>query len=287
MQRNAPCRALEYRETGSLTVPEGINFYEKPAPIAYDRSFTGTTAYGSANGRIEVNGAAVLDGRTMRSSVVLRLSFDAAVCPMEFAAAIKAGLDKFNEFNHGPIGLTPKSMPGLTEISADFTEGVNAFLAHRYESAMTRLKPFAEDGNAKAQSYVGKMYESGGGVGRNYTEAIRWFLMAAEQSDPYSQSHLGYLYEEGLGAARDEKVAAQWYCQGSRARRQLQSGSPGGSVSRRSRGCPGFSAGRELVFEGGRSGLDLGAGKSRIALRQRAGCPTRPYQGDCPASERR
>jgi TPR repeat protein len=209
--RPFPCRALEYRETGSLTVPEGINFYEKPAPIAYERSFNGRTAYGAASGRIEVNGTAVLDGRTMRSSAVVRLSFNAAVCPAEFAAAIKAGLDKFNEFKYGPIGLTPKSAPHVMEISADFTEGVNAFLAQKYELAIVRLKPFAESGSAKAQSYVGSMYERGRGVESNYAEAIRWFLLAAEQRDPYSQSQLGYLYEKGLGAARDEEVAAQWY----------------------------------------------------------------------------
>jgi TPR repeat protein len=209
--RPFPCRSLEYRETSSLTVPEGINFYEKPAPVAYERSFNGRTAYGAASGRIEVSGAAVLDGRTMRSSALVRLSFDSAVCPAEFAAAIKIGLGKFTEFRYGPTGLTPKSAPHVTEISAEFTEGVNAFLAQNYQLAMARLKPFAESGNAKAQSYVGGMYESGRGVERNYAEAIRWFLMAAEQSDPYSQSHLGYLYEKGLGAARDEKAAARWY----------------------------------------------------------------------------
>ena len=266
--RPFPCRSLEYRETSSLTVPEGINFYEKPAPIAYERSFSGSTAYGAASGRIEVSGAAVLDGRTIRASAVVRLSFDSAVCPAEFAAEIKTGLDKFREFKYGPIGLTPKSAPHVTDISAEFTEGVNAFLAQKYQLAITRLKPFAERGSAKAQSYLGSMYESGRGVERNYTEAIRWFLMAAEQSDAYSQSHLGYLYEKRLGAARGAMVR-----QGSRARRRLQPGSPGGDVSRRSRGCPGLSAGCELVFEGGRSRLDLGASQSRIALRQRRGVP--------------
>jgi TPR repeat protein len=211
IDRPFPCRSLEYRETSSLTVHEGINFYEKPAPVAYDASFAGRTAYGAASGRIEVNGTAVIDGRTIRSSAVVRLSFDSAVCPAEFAAAIKLGLDKFNEFKYGPIGLTPKSAPHVIEISADFTEGVNAFLAQNYKLAMARLKPFAEGGSVRAQSYVGIMYESGRGVDRSYTEAIRWFLMAAEQSDAYSESHLGYLYEHGLGAARDEKVAAQWY----------------------------------------------------------------------------
>jgi TPR repeat protein len=166
---------------------------------------------GAASGRIEVSGSAVLDDRTVRSSALVRLTFDAAVCPAEFAAAIKTGLDKFIEFKYGPIGLTPKAAPYVTEISADFSEGVNAFLERNYKLAMARLKPFGERGNAKAQAYVGTMYETGRGVERNYREATRWLLMAAEQGDAYSQSHVGYFYEQGLGVARDEKLAAQWY----------------------------------------------------------------------------
>jgi TPR repeat protein len=206
-----PCRSLEYRETASLTLPEGTSFYEKPAPVAYSANVNGRTSFGPAHGNIEVSGTVVLDGRTLRSKALVRLTFDAAVCPAEFAAAIKAGLDKLSSFKNGPIGLTPTASPHITEISADFTEGVNAFQSHSYQLAMTRLKPFAESGSAKAQSYVGSMYESGRGVERDYGEANRWFLMAAEQGDAFSQSHLGYAYEQGLGVGRDEKVAAQWH----------------------------------------------------------------------------
>src|SRR6266480_3600735 len=209
--RPFPCRSLEYRETSSLTLPEGINFYEKPAPITYTTSFNGATAYGAARGRVEVSGTAVLDGRTVRSSALFRLSLDTAVCPAEFAAAIKTGLDKFSEFKYGPIGLTQKSPPNVRDVNADFDEGVNAFLARNYKLAMALLKPFAEGGSAKAQSYVGSMYESGRGIERDYREAMRWFMMAVEQGDAYSQAHLGYLYDAGLGVARDEKLAAQWY----------------------------------------------------------------------------
>jgi TPR repeat protein len=205
------CRSLEYREISSLSVPEGTSVYEKPAPIAYTASFSGSTAYGAASGRVEVSASAVLDDRTVRSSAVVRLIFDSAVCPAEFAAAVKTGLDKFIEFKYGPIGLTPKAAPYLTEISSEFSEGANAFLERNYKLAMTRLKPFAERGNARAQSYVGSMYETGRGVERDYGEAIRWFQMAAEQGDAYSKSHLGFLYQEGLGVTRDEKLAAQWY----------------------------------------------------------------------------
>jgi hypothetical protein len=209
--RPFPCRSLEYRETSSLTIPERSNFYEKPAPVTYTANLNGRTVYGPARGRVEVSGTAVLDGRTLRSSAVVRLSFDAAVCPAEFATAIKTGLDKFGQFRHGPIGLTPKTPPSVSDVDADLDEGVNAFLAKSYKLAMTRLKPFAENGSAKAQSYVGSMYESGRGTERDYREASRWFLMAAEQGDAYSQAHLGYLYAQGLGVARDEKLAAEWY----------------------------------------------------------------------------
>jgi TPR repeat protein len=206
-----PCHSLEYRETSSLTVSEGTNFYEKPPPVTYAAGFNGRTAFGPASGHIEVSGAAVLDGRTMRSSAVVRLTFDAAVCPAEFAAAIKTGLEKFTEFKYGIIGLTPRAAPYVTEISADLDEGEKAFHAGNHKLAIARLKPLAERGGARAQHYLGSMYEDGYEVKQHYREAIRWYLMSAEQGDADSQSHLGFLYENGLGAARDEKLAAQWY----------------------------------------------------------------------------
>lgn len=210
-ERPFPCRSFEYRETSSLTLPEGTYFYEKPAAVTYTADFSGETAFGAAHGRIEVKAVAEGDRRSVHSNALVRVTLDAPVCPAEFAAAIRSGLDRFTQFKYGPLGLTPKSAARVTEISPDFTEGVNAFLGQSYKLAMTRLKPFAEIGSAKAQSYVGSMYESGRGVERDYAEAIRWFQMAAEQGDAYSQSHLGYLYENGFGAARDEKLAVQWY----------------------------------------------------------------------------
>lgn len=205
------CRSLEYRETSSLTIPLKTNFYEKPAPVTYQKSLKGKTAYGTVNGRIEVSGAATIEGRTVRSSAVVRLMFDAAVCPAEFAAAIKAGLDAFGEFRFRPIGLTPKSSPNVRDGDPNFDEGLNAFNAKNYKLAMARLTPFAESGDVKAQSYLGSMYEYGDGVERDYRDALRWFLMAAEQGDAFSQAHAGYMYEQGLGVARDEKIGAEWY----------------------------------------------------------------------------
>ena len=205
------CRSLEYRETSVLTIPEETNFEQKPAPVEYQKALSGTTPYGSVNGRIEVRAAAVIEGRTVRTTARVLIMFDSPVCPTEFAAVIRGGLDMFGAFRHGRVVLTPKPRSVVWEVSTRFDEGVNAYLASNYEVAMARLTPFAESGNARAQAYLGKMYESGWGAERDYGEALRWFLKAAEQGDAFSQAHAGYLYEQGLGVARDEQRAAELY----------------------------------------------------------------------------
>lgn len=206
-----PCQSLEYRETASLSIPEGINFYEKAAPVGYATSFSGVTVYGEANGHIEVTGEAVIDGRTIRSQVRVQLRFDTPVCPAEFADEIKKGVAELYEFQRRPIGLTPKRAAFVTEISPDYNSGVKAYDTKNYELALTWLKPLAEKGHVRAQSYLGWMYEAGLGVAIDHREAARWYQLAAEQGDTYSQANLGDLYEKGLGVARDDKLAALWF----------------------------------------------------------------------------
>lgn len=205
------CRSLEFRETASLSLPEGINISEKVAPISYRESFRGTTAYGDANGAIEVTGETVLDGRTLRAEARVRLSFDAPVCPAQFVVEIKKGLAALYEFRHGPIGLTPKRVPYVTEISPDYTLGKRAYDAKNYLLALTWFKPLAEKGHARAQYHLGWIYEHGLEVATDHREAARWYRLAAEQGDASSQVQLGYLYQTGLGVARDDGLATQWY----------------------------------------------------------------------------
>src|SRR5215813_2310568 len=55
------------------------------------------------------------------------------------------------------------------------------------------------------------MYESGEGVPQDYSEAAKWYLMAAEQGNPGSQNNLGSLYETGDGVTQDRAIALEWY----------------------------------------------------------------------------
>lgn len=205
------CRSLRYRETASLHLPDGINLASKLAPIAYAAGFDGETAYGAVHGHIEVSGHVIVEGRTVRSQADVQMSFDQPVCPAEFVSAIRMGLSRFDEFHRGAVGLTPKPVGYVLETSPDYNLAVKAFDRKNYELALTWLKPLAEQGHPKAQSYLGYMYEYACGVARDYREAARWYSLAAGQGDAYSQLNLGEIYEKGLGVARDDSRAAQWY----------------------------------------------------------------------------
>jgi TPR repeat protein len=205
------CRSLRYRETASLHLPDGINLASKLAPVTYTAGFDGETTYGSVHGQIEVNGHVVVEGRTVRSEAEIHLSFDKPVCPAEFVSAIRIGVSRFDEFHRGAVGLTPQPVSYVLETSPDFDLAVKAFDRKSYELALSWLKPLAEQGHAKAQSYLGYMYENARGVARDYQAAAHWYSLAAEQGDTYSQLSLGEIYEKGLGVARDDGRAAQWY----------------------------------------------------------------------------
>jgi TPR repeat protein len=55
------------------------------------------------------------------------------------------------------------------------------------------------------------MYEKGLGTPKNYTAAMKWYLMAAQQGRPEAEFKVGYLYEQGLGVAQNKPSAIAWY----------------------------------------------------------------------------
>ena len=55
----------------------------------------------------------------------------------------------------------------------------------------------ATQGDAQAQVYLGLMYATGEGVGKNEAEAIRWYRAAAEQGQAQAQFLLGSMYDVG------------------------------------------------------------------------------------------
>jgi TPR repeat protein len=55
------------------------------------------------------------------------------------------------------------------------------------------------------------MYEEGQGVEQSYSNAMKWYLMAAKQGRPEAEFKVGHLYEKGLGTAKSKSEAIAWY----------------------------------------------------------------------------
>lgn len=69
----------------------------------------------------------------------------------------------------------------------------------------------AELGDKFAQGYLGFLYESGNGVERNYTQAVKWYQKAAEQGHDVAQYNLGLMYHLGKGVQQNDATAVKWF----------------------------------------------------------------------------
>jgi TPR repeat protein len=79
------------------------------------------------------------------------------------------------------------------------------------QSDFESLKARAEAGDSADQSYIGELYYLGEGVNKNYSEAERWFRLAAEQGHIYAQNNLGVMYLNGFGVAQNDQEAFRWF----------------------------------------------------------------------------
>lgn len=54
-------------------------------------------------------------------------------------------------------------------------------------------------------------YRDGSGVKQSYSEAFKWFKLAADHGDPIAQAELAYLYINGFGTEQSNEKAAHWF----------------------------------------------------------------------------
>jgi len=69
----------------------------------------------------------------------------------------------------------------------------------------------AQEGNALAQFNLGRMYEKGLGVGKDYLKAVRLYRTAAEKGNASAQASLGDMYRKGHGVSQNLSTAMKWY----------------------------------------------------------------------------
>ena len=80
-----------------------------------------------------------------------------------------------------------------------------------YAKAAPIYLQFAEQGNARAQFFIGWMYSTGNGVAQSYAEAVTWYRKGAEQGNADAQCSLGVRYANGQGVAQSYAEAVKWY----------------------------------------------------------------------------
>jgi uncharacterized protein len=84
-------------------------------------------------------------------------------------------------------------------------EGMNAYECEDYDTAFNMIMPFAENGNPDAQTIIGGMYFAGRGVHQDFTEAERWYRLAAENGQVIAQNNLASML-----VGRDSSEAVKW-----------------------------------------------------------------------------
>ncbi|MBV8191286.1 MAG: SEL1-like repeat protein, partial [Alphaproteobacteria bacterium] len=93
----------------------------------------------------------------------------------------------------------------------DLAEADSAFKRGDYATVRRLMKPLADAGNAKAQNYLGVLYDDGMGVPRDDAQAVAWYRKAADQGNAAAQYNLGRLYDNGHGVPQDDAQAVAWY----------------------------------------------------------------------------
>jgi TPR repeat protein len=95
--------------------------------------------------------------------------------------------------------------------NAGIDEGLEAASTGDYARAVAEIKPLADKGDAQAQYYMGYFHHYGYLTGKpDETEAANWFLKAAEQGEPRAQNYLGMIYEKGEGPKKDLIASHMW-----------------------------------------------------------------------------
>jgi uncharacterized protein len=108
-------------------------------------------------------------------------------------------------------GVSPRQPRKLPAYECEQAGGEYALASRDPKAALAIWLPFAQRGEAQAQTQVGELYERGIGALADPATAANWYRRAAEQGDARAAINLASLYERGLGVERDTAQAAQLF----------------------------------------------------------------------------
>ena len=93
-----------------------------------------------------------------------------------------------------------------------YDDGMRAYDAGDFATALEVWGPLAENGDSVAQYSLGKLLENGGvGVPRDLAEAAKWYQRSANQGIAAAQNNLGLMYAQGRGVPQDVVRAVKYW----------------------------------------------------------------------------
>lgn len=117
-----------------------------------------------------------------------------------------------NSFGRSLAGFLGAIVIASSAHAGKYEEAMAAYGKRDYATALRRLRPLANAGNAAAQSRLGIMFANGEGVRQSYPEARKWYEKAAGQSYAEAQNELGLMYLlGGMGVPVDYAEAAKLF----------------------------------------------------------------------------
>ena len=110
------------------------------------------------------------------------------------------------------VYLEPRRAQKLPAYQCEFAGGEYVVYDRAdYSTALNIWLGEAQQGDARAQTFVGEIYEKGFGTVPDFKQAASWYRKAADQGDARAQLNLGHLYEKGLGVPGDKVEALNLY----------------------------------------------------------------------------
>ena len=84
-------------------------------------------------------------------------------------------------------------------------------VARDYVQAIALYQLAAAQNFDGAQCILGLLHSMGQGVAKDLTEGLRWYRLAATQGNPQALFEVAYCYEKGLRVCKDKSEAFLWY----------------------------------------------------------------------------
>ena len=95
-------------------------------------------------------------------------------------------------------------------LASFYEEGIAT--SQNYTEALKWYEIAADNNNSDAMNNLGLMYQNGKGISNpDFSAAAKWYTRGAEMGNPSAMNNLGSLYNTGKGVQQSKRTALEWF----------------------------------------------------------------------------